>query len=158
MSEERASTDLTLAEKLDLLFKTMHSRHRGEYTYDEVAQGIRKQDGPTISPAYIWQLRNGVKDNPRKKHLEALATFFGVPPSYFFDETAGARIYAQLELLAAMRDAKIRNLAMRAFDLSPDSVRAVADLVEHLRRIQGLPNGDGNEGDGPGEKEHSHGV
>lgn len=129
----------TLAEKLDQLFQKMHPPDRGEYTHKEVADGIRQRGGPTVSATYIWQLRRGLKDNPTKKHLEALADFFGVSPSYFFDEESAMRIHAQLALLAAMRDARVRNIALRAADLSPETLHAIAEIIERTRQIEGLP-------------------
>jgi transcriptional regulator with XRE-family HTH domain len=132
----------TLAEKLDQLFRTMHPRGRGEYTYREVAAGIRAQGGPRrMSATYLWQLRTGLKDNPSRRHLEALATFFGVPVSYFFDDAMAARIDAELALLRALRDTPIRRIALRLADLSPAGLAAIADMVEHVRRLEGLPDG-----------------
>ena len=81
----------SLAEKVDHLFKTVRS-DKGEYTHEEVASALREAGGPTISATYVWQLRKGIRDNPRKHHLEALAKFFGVAPSYFFDEEAAQQI------------------------------------------------------------------
>src|SRR3954453_11789531 len=69
---------MTLAEKLDRLFQTVRPRDGGEFTFEEVAEGIRGRGGPTVSATYIWQLRKGLRDNPTKKHLEALADFFGL--------------------------------------------------------------------------------
>src|SRR5438270_311624 len=105
----------TLAHKLERLFHTMHPKDRGEYSLEEVAEGIRQRGGPTISATYIWQLRKGLKDNPTKKHLEALADFFGVSPLYFFDDEAAARIDAELRLLIALRDGPVRHLALRDY-------------------------------------------
>jgi len=129
----------TLAEKLDRLFRTVHPAGRGEYSSEHVAAVLREQGGPTISATYLWQLRNGVRDNPTKRHLEALAGFFGVDPGYFFDAEASARITAELELLAAMRDQDVRSVALRAADLSPQSLAAVRCMIEHTRRLEGLP-------------------
>lgn len=143
MPEDTQRKQMTLAKKLDRLFDTIHPGGRGEFTYQEVADGIATQGGPTISPSYIWQLRKGIKDNPRKSHLEALGKFFGVSPSYFFDEEAAERIDAELELLTKMRDARVKNIALRAYDLSPDTLRAIADIIEQARRIEGLPDGEG---------------
>jgi hypothetical protein len=75
-----------------------------EHGYTAVASAIRRRGGPTVSHTYLWQLRRGLRDNPTKQHLEALADFFGVPPSYFFDDAAGPRPEADLELLAAFVD------------------------------------------------------
>ena len=128
----------TLAEKLNHLFETVHPPSRPEFSSEDVAESIRARGGPTISATYIWQLRKGIRDNPTKKHLEALADFFGVTPAYFFDEEAAERIEAELELLTALRDAPVRKVALRASGLSPQSLRAIAEMIERVRELEGL--------------------
>lgn len=139
MDQTGFASDRTLAEKLDHLFRTIHPTGRGEHSYAEVADGIRARGGPTVSASYLWELRTGRADNPTKKHLEALADFFGVNPSYFFDEKSVARIDAQLDLLAALRDAGVREIALRAFGLSPRGLTALRGVIEHIRQVEGLP-------------------
>lgn len=138
MTDSQPAGPRTLSEKLNHLFRTVHPRDRGEYSFEEVAEAIRARGGPTISATYIWQLRKGLKDNPTKKHLEALADFFGVSAAYFFDDEVAARIDAELELLATLRDSPVRQLALRASGLSPDSLRAIAEMIEHVRQLEGL--------------------
>lgn len=133
----------TLAEKLDYLFRTAHPPHRGEYSLLEAAEAIRRRGGPTISANYLWLLRKGLRDNPTKKHLEALAHLFGVSPLYFFDDEVAAQADAQLQLLVALRDACVRRLAVRAASLSPETLQAIADMVERARQIEGVPDGGG---------------
>ncbi|CCF85427.1 helix-turn-helix domain-containing protein [Nitrolancea hollandica] len=130
----------SLAEKLNHLFHTVHPRNRAEYSNEEVAEAVRSRGGPTISATYLWQLRKGLRDNPTKKHVEALAQFFGVSPAYFFDDEAAAQIKAELELLAALRDASVRQLALRASGLSPESLSALAEMIERVRQLEGLPD------------------
>jgi transcriptional regulator with XRE-family HTH domain len=130
----------TLAQKLDHLFRTVHPRERGPYSYAEVARAIEDRGGPTVSSTYIWQLRTGVRDNPTKRHLEALAEFFGVSPGYFFDDAEAARIDARLVLLAMLRDTGARQIAARLSGLSPDSIEVLADMVARLRQLEGLPD------------------
>jgi transcriptional regulator with XRE-family HTH domain len=130
----------TLAGKLDRLFRTVRSPKGGEYSYEEVASTIRDR-GVTISHTYIWQLRKGVRDNPTKRHLEALAEFFGVSAAYFLDGDAARRIDEQLELLAALRDNAIRQVALRAVGLSAPSLDAIHGMIEHARQIEGLNHG-----------------
>jgi transcriptional regulator with XRE-family HTH domain len=130
-----------LAAKLDKLFHTVHRPSGGEYAYEEVAGALRARGGPTISATYVWQLRTGKRDNPTKSHLEALADFFGVSPAYFFDETAAARVEAQLELLGAMRDSGVSQIALRSFGLSPGMLQAIAQIIENARKAEGLPAG-----------------
>ncbi|MFC4015242.1 helix-turn-helix domain-containing protein [Nonomuraea purpurea] len=132
----------TLAAKLNHLFQTVHPRAGGEYSFEEVAEAIRSRGGPTISATYVWQLRKGIRDNPTKRHLEALAGFFGVPPAYFFDDEATERIDAELELLSALRDAPVRQLALRASGLSTKSLETITGMIERIRELEGLPHGD----------------
>jgi transcriptional regulator with XRE-family HTH domain len=139
MTNPEPARSKNLADKLDRLFRTIHPRNRGEFSLEEVAEAIRARGGPTISATYLWQLGKGLRDNPTKHHLEALADFFGVTPAYFFDESAVERIDAELDLLAAFRDAPVRRIALRAFGLSTESLRAIADIVENVRKLEGLP-------------------
>lgn len=130
----------TLAAKVDHLFRTVRPRTGGEYSFEEVAEAIRAKGGPTISATYLWQLRKGLRDNPTKRHLEALAGFFGVPPAYFFDEAETERINVELALLSALRDAPVRQIALRANGLSPRSLETIAEMVDRVRELEGLPD------------------
>ena len=147
MVQGGSSSARTLAAKLDRLFKVVHPADRGEYSYEEVASALRERGGPTISGTYLWQLRKGIRDNPTKKHLEALADFFGVTPAYFFDDEAAERIDAELELLAAMRDASVRGVALRAAGLSAETLAAIQAIIDRARRLEGLPEGADPPGD-----------
>ncbi len=139
MGQAAARSGKSLAEKVDHLFKTAKPPSgKGEYTHEQVAAALREAGGPTISATYVWQLRKGIRDNPTKAHLEALANFFGVAPSYFFDEEAAERIEAELDLLAAMRDPDVRSIALRVSDLSAGSIRAILGMVEQARQMEGL--------------------
>lgn len=136
---EEGSRPRTVAEKLDHLFRTVRGS-RGEYSLEEVAAGIRDRGGPTISASYIWQLRKGVKDNPTKRHMEALADFFGIPAGYFFDDAAAEQVESELALLAAMRDAGVHRVALRASGLSAESLAALAEMIDRVRTLEGLPD------------------
>jgi len=133
-----------LATKLDHLFGAVRPADGDEYTFDEVAEAIKAQGGPTISATYLWQLRKGIRDNPTKRHLEALAGFFGVPPAYFFDDAEAERIDAELALLSALRDAPVRHIALRARGLSTKSLEAISDMVDRVRELEGLPDPPGD--------------
>ena len=137
MTEPSPPAPRPLSDKIDHLFQVVRPA-KGEYTHEQVAKAIEERGGPTISASYLWQLRKGLRDNPTKKHLEALADFFGVPPAYFFDETAADRIDAELDLLASMRDADVRNVALRASGLSTQTLRAITDMIERARQLEGL--------------------
>lgn len=127
----------SLADRLDHLFRTVRQPGGDQYTHEEVAEAIRAR-GVTISHTYVWQLRTGLRENPTKRHLEALAEFFGVPAAYFLDDDV-EHINAQLDLLAALRDGGVRSMALRAIGLSPRSLDAIRGMIEHARQIEGLP-------------------
>lgn len=129
----------SLAQKLDHLFATVRPREGREASYRDVATAITDRGGPTISPSYIWQLRSGVKDNPTLKHLQALASYFGVETAYFFDDEATERVDSELALQTAMRDAGVRAVALRAEGLSPESLELVLTVIDGARRLQNQP-------------------
>jgi len=129
----------SLAEKLERLFHAVHPAGRPPYSNAEVAAAMQRDGGPTVSATYLWQLRRGIRTNPTKAHLEAMAHFFGVHPSYFFDETSASDIDAQLALLALVRDAGVRAIALRSSGLSEASLTAIQGMVENARRLERLP-------------------
>jgi transcriptional regulator with XRE-family HTH domain len=138
VAEDRTQPPMpSFADRLDRLFRAVHPKGGREYSYEEVAGAVRAT-GVMISHTYIWQLRKGLRDNPTKRHLEALAQFFGVPASYFFEEDTAA-VDNQLELLAALRDNSVRSVALRAAGLSQASLTAIIGMIEHARAIEGLP-------------------
>ncbi len=127
-------SERSLAEKLDELFSTVHPIGK-EYSYNDVARGVEELGAPKVSATYIWQLRTGKRDNPTRRHIEALAAFFGVPPAYFFDDQVAAQVRSQLQLLATLRDRGVRQVATRAAGLSPRALRAVDEMIKQVRQL-----------------------
>jgi len=139
VSADTSTEHPTLAEKLDRLFQAVRSPDGGEYTYAEVAAGINARGIATISDTYLCDLRNGTKDNPRIKHLEAIADFFGVPVTYFLDgDESAARMYAQIAALPVQSNVGMQRIMLRAVDLSEDTLNAVAQILEHARLLEGV--------------------
>jgi transcriptional regulator with XRE-family HTH domain len=138
----------TLAERIDCLFRTHRSPRGREYTYREVADGVTALNGVTLSAAYLWQLRTGAKDNPSSNHLAALARFFNVAPSYFFDDELTNLPEAELRLLAATKHGLPRAAASHLAGLSDESLGAVLELARRLRQLEGLPGVEARSGNG----------
>jgi transcriptional regulator with XRE-family HTH domain len=128
------------AQRLDHLFRTVHPKDRGPYTPAEVAKAINTAAGDrVVSATYLWLLRTGQRDNPTLRHLLALARFFGVPPLYFLPDDSAHEEELPPEVVAALTDDKVRDLALRAAGLSDRSLRAIADMVDSARSVEGLP-------------------
>jgi len=138
MVDGTSGPDQGLPAKLDRLFEIMRppGAPGREYSYEEVARGVAEAGGPTISGTYVWMLRTGKRDNPTKRHLEALAAFFGVSPAYFFDEARGPQIDEQLAAAAALRDAGVRSVALRASGLSAASLDALMLMLDRVRELE----------------------
>ncbi|MEU5956298.1 helix-turn-helix domain-containing protein [Streptomyces sp. NPDC047525] len=134
MNEPGVTAGLRLADKLNHLFRTATPSGRRPYSTEEVARSITLSGVP-ISASYIWLLRKGHRDNPTLRHVEALAQFFGVPPTYFFDE---GDVSADVRLLAVLKDAGVQAIALRASGLSAKSLDSITEVIERVRELEGL--------------------
>ena len=120
----------SFADKLSYLIKTVHPPDRGSYSYREIAAGIADHPG-AMTAAHINQLAIGKQPHPRIHHVEALASFFGVPVTYFFDDAA--QIADQITLITVWRDTEARRIAERVVELSPRDRNTVTNLIDTLR-------------------------
>jgi transcriptional regulator with XRE-family HTH domain len=131
-----------LQQRLNELIATHYPDERKRPGYARLAKEIREVTGGAISGTYLWELATGKKRNVTLEQLDNLASFFGVPPEYFLNDDVAARVNTQLALASALRDARVRNLAMRADGLSPASLDALLTMVNEARKIQQLPSPD----------------
>ena len=126
-------------DRLERLFASTHPADRGPYTPAEVAAAINRAAGENvISPTYLWQLRTGRRRNPTYRHLLGIARFFDVSPRYFFPDEDGSRGDLPSDVVLALTDDDVRDVALRAAGLSPRSLRAIRDMVEAARAVEGL--------------------
>lgn len=145
-----------LAEKIDKLFRTIRTNGR-EYTYEEVARGCSELSGGTFSKTYVWQLRTGQRDNPTKRHLEALAAFFRVPAAYFFDEDTAERVDAQLAIASAMGNAEVRDIALRAMSMDDSGREHLARIIREVSLLHSAASSRGQSGRGHGATDDPEG-
>ncbi|MCB5165741.1 helix-turn-helix domain-containing protein [Streptomyces bambusae] len=156
MSDRAPGDRPDIARKLGHLIETLHPENRGPYTYQEIADLIRQRAGdgdPTVSHGTIQSIRTGKVTNPSVDSLRALASFFGVPPSYFLDDTVSAAVDQRIreikesveragagdELAKALEDREVRAVAFRLSGLSARSLRGIKGIVEGFRQAEGLP-------------------
>ncbi|MCC3650701.1 hypothetical protein LIX60_04230 [Streptomyces sp. S07_1.15] len=125
-------------QRLNELIAAMHPDQRKRPGYARLAKEIRETTGGAISGTYLWELATGKKRNVTLEQLDVLAEFFGVPPEYFLNEETAERVNSQLKLATALRDARVRNLALRADGLSAESLDALLIMVNEARRVQNL--------------------
>lgn len=120
----------TFADRLNHLFEVVHPASRKPYSNPEVAAAISTQSGVQISAQYLWALRSGQRDNPTLRQIEAIARFFGVPPAYFFSDERASQVDEQLALLAAARDADLREIMQRSTGLSGPDRAAILRIIK----------------------------
>lgn len=129
-----------LAERLDVLFRTVvPPGGHGRWSNEQASAELTRQGTPT-SAAYLSQLRHGKRVNPSARILGALAELFRVPVGYFFDQATAERIDENLPLLSALQDPEVVAVALRARGLSPGGLACVRGIIEHFRTIERLPN------------------
>ena len=130
----------TLAEKTEWLFQHVRDPEDGQpYSNARIAALIEQVcPGFSVTPTTIWNIRTGKSDNPSWKLIEGLAKAFGVTPLYFTDDDAEQQTQEELALLAALQDAGVRSLALRAQGLSAQSLATVRELIERVRELEGL--------------------
>ncbi|BDH10503.1 hypothetical protein HOK021_16820 [Streptomyces hygroscopicus] len=159
----------SLQARLERLFAAREEATGKRPSYDSVARAINEaaaKDGTatekknTISGPYIWELTTGKSDNPKLRHLEALAKYFNVDVDYFVSDSAEDQLtprlnelqtYAtQLELLEALKEAGVHGLAVEVANagLSPESLETLKDMVKFLgeKDSKGRPPASGARG------------
>lgn len=128
-----------LAERLRLLFETMPREPGGRemHTTRTVVEALR-QNGIQVSPGNIDHLRSGRRSNPSAQLVAGLARVFGVPVGYFVDDVEAERVARELRSLAALRDAGVQKVMLRAHGLSSEGLEHLAAIAERFRRDEGL--------------------
>lgn len=129
-------------QRLKELIAALYPDERKRPGYARLAKEIRETSGGAISGTYLWELATGKKRNVTLEQLDVLAQFFGVPPEYFLNEETAERVNSQLKLATALRDARVRNLALRAVGLSAESLDALLVMVNEARKVQNLASVD----------------
>ncbi|KOU38735.1 hypothetical protein [Streptomyces sp. WM6378] len=127
-----------LDERLQGLIATIYPDERKRPGYAKLAEDIRATTGGSISGTYLWELATGKKRNVTLQQLAVLSEYFGVPPEYFLNDEVAKRVNDQLALAAALRDTRIRNIALRAEGLSAASLDALLAMVNAARQVQNL--------------------
>lgn len=124
--------------RLQSLINAMYPDERKRPGYTRLAKEIRDATGGAISGTYLWELATGKKCNVTLDQLHVLARFFGVPAEYFLNADVAERVDAQLRVAIALRDARVRSIALRADGLSAQALDALLVMVNEARKLERL--------------------
>lgn len=90
------------------------------------------ENGCPISTPYLSQLRRGIRTHPADTYVRALAEYFEVPTTYFY-EPHGNVDSRDPELIDHILDDAVRRLLLNTQGLSAPSTDILTQFVEHLR-------------------------
>ena len=107
----------TIAERLRHLLDTYRRPNGKPWSIRQIVARLHTQGHPAITRNIITALVNGTVTDPKSSHLLALADFFQVPVTYFFEpQDAVAEEEALISL--AMQDTQIRRIVVETARLS----------------------------------------
>jgi transcriptional regulator with XRE-family HTH domain len=134
MPKKRRAPEGQFAELLSRLLEGTLREDGKPYSPKDVAEALNREAGERLaSPTYVWQLVTGESPNPTYRVIEGLARFFGVPAQYFFPGTGRA----DAEVDVALRDERVREIALGCAALSEQSLESVQRLVASARSLEG---------------------
>ncbi|MFC9880489.1 helix-turn-helix domain-containing protein [Streptomyces libani] len=134
-----------LAERLNHLFANMHPPgvpYTNAFVAEEISGGAAEYGGVKVTEQYLSMLRNGRRTNPSPELLRALAKFFAVPVGYLLGDLSqpqAARVEEEVRFLAAMRDQRVRAIALRSVGLPPEVQDSLTTIISQFRQQMNLP-------------------
>jgi hypothetical protein len=128
----------SFADRLNYLFDRVRPPGADEFSNAHVARTISSYGQESITGAYIGQLRKGHK-TPTVKLVPLFARFFGVEAGFFVEDEVTRKVAQQFELLRKLSQAGVKQIALRAIGLSPQSLNEVMEKLDSVREREGLP-------------------
>lgn len=128
----------TFSARLKRLFETVPKTPGGrdKWSNASVAEAVTRLGVPTTH-SHISHMRLGVRSNPSAALVKALADVFRVPVTYFYEDQTGGNV--STELVAALGDAGVRGVALRAQGISEQGMNKLMELADMIRELEKLP-------------------
>jgi len=125
-----------VASRLEHLFEVVRNPRTGEpYTNGEVARMTLGD----LSEEEVERIRTGAIGDPTVGQVAALASVFGVEPSYLLDR--GEPSLLDEELVQALRDKDVRDITRESSRLPDGERRLVMGIVRQFRDQKAAPSG-----------------
>jgi transcriptional regulator with XRE-family HTH domain len=125
-----------LSGRLEHLFEVVRNPKTGErYTNAEVARMTLGD----LSEEEVERIRTGALSDPTVGQVSALASVFGVEPSYLLDREEPSLL--DEELVQALRDADVQDITRESSRLPDGERRLVLGIVRQFRDQKAPPTG-----------------
>lgn len=122
-----------LAKRLRLLMDVVEAESGIEPTYSQIAEFL-KDRGVNLSRSRWTYMVNGHRYVQDPAVSEGLAAFFDVDAAFLTGDDSAAtpeKVSAQLDLVRAMRAAKVKSYAARTLgDISPKALHAITKFLD----------------------------
>lgn len=122
-----------LAKRLRLLLDVAIAETGSEPTFGQIAAFLAER-GVNLSRSRWTYMVNGHRYVQDPALFEGLAAFFDVDPAFLAGDAGvgtPAKVSAQLDLVRAMRSARVKSYAARTLgDISPDALRAISKFLD----------------------------
>lgn len=132
--EESRTAAALLAKRLRLLLDVKATETGTEPAFSEIAAFL-KERGIGLSRSRWSYMLNGTRKVDDVDVLEGLAEFFDIDADFLtgdHDVSTPEKVTAQLDLVRAMRAAKVKTYATRTLgDLSPETLHAITQFLDH---------------------------
>ncbi|MGX5771771.1 hypothetical protein ACWKWN_13555 [Microbacterium trichothecenolyticum] len=123
-----------LAKRLRLLLDVSIAETGEEPTYSQIAAFLQAR-GVSLSRSRWTYMVNGHRFVQDRALFESLAEYFEVDPAFLAggaDVPMPAKVAAQLDLVRAMRAAKVKSYAARTLgDISPEALQAITRFLDN---------------------------
>jgi transcriptional regulator with XRE-family HTH domain len=125
-----------VAGRLEHLFEVVRNPKTGEpYTNGEVARMTLGD----LSEEEVERIRTGAESDPSVGQVAALASVFGVEPSYLLDRGEEPSLLDE-ELVQALRDGDVRDITRESSRLPDRERRLVLGIVRQFRDQMAAPS------------------
>jgi hypothetical protein len=137
------------SKRLRLLLDSVTVERGTEPLFPEISRFVAER-GISLSRSRWQYLLSGARLVEDQKLFEALSDFFGVEPGYLLgtagQEEVPEKVAAQLELVRAMRAAKVQSFAARTLgDVSPAALKAITKFLnEEVVRSDAMSSSTGD--------------
>lgn len=139
-AEERQEQAELLASRLRTLLDVTSARTGEEVTFTDISTYLAGR-GITLHRSRWSYILNGQRFVDDVELLDAISDYFKVPHGYLRGEDELEMVAAELDLVRAMRAAKVRTYAARTLgDLSPEALGAITKILDQEAARAGEPH------------------
>jgi len=122
-----------LARRLNLLLDFEESQRGAPVPFAAIEEYVAARGGSLSRAKWTYMLSGDGRRNRDTELLTVLAGFFEVDERFLLEDSeVPERIGAQIELVRALRSARVSGFAARTFpgELSPEALRRIAQVLE----------------------------